>query len=452
MHSSSQIHFLSLFLLLIIVPSYFSFPLGHNHNPEEPPVLDHHQKTYTGHNFLRPYPTILRTSRRELITASASSNVVFNVHDFGAQANGGDDTEAFRNAWTKACSNSEGITVELVVPKNRNYHIKPITFSGPCKSQVTFKIYGTIKASPFLSDYEGDRSHWIMFENLQNFKVEGAGTGIIDGNGRKWWENSCKVNESLPCTSAPTAVTFNQCNNLEVANLRFQNAQRMHLSFQKCALVKVLNLIITAPGNSPNTDGIHVTETQDIRINSCRIRTGDDCISIVSGSRNVQASDITCGPGHGISIGSLGAENSEAQVSDVVVSRANLIGTTNGLRIKTWQGGSGYAKNIRFENVLMHNVTNPIIIDQHYCDQEKPCQDQASAVKVSGVVYQNVKGTSASEVAVNFDCSERFGCQEILVQDVNIVPLNDEGIATASCQNVGLRDRGIVSPKCSSQK
>lgn len=36
-----------------------------------------------------------------------------------------------------------------------------------------------------------------MFENLQNFRVEGGGTGIIDGNGRKWWDNSCKVNESL---------------------------------------------------------------------------------------------------------------------------------------------------------------------------------------------------------------------------------------------------------------
>lgn len=60
----------------------------------------------------------------------------------------------------------------------------------------------------------------------------------------------------------------------------------------------------------------------------------------------------------------------------MVVSGAKLIGTTNGLRIKTWQGGSGYAKNIVFKNVLMDNVTNPIIIDQHYCDQEKPCQDQ----------------------------------------------------------------------------
>lgn len=30
------------------------------------------------------------------------------------------------------------------------------------------------------------------------------------------------------------------------------------------------------------------------------LNLGDDCISIVSGSQNVQAQDITCGPGHGI--------------------------------------------------------------------------------------------------------------------------------------------------------
>jgi len=28
--------------------------------------------------------------------------------------------------------------------------------------------------------------------------------------------------------------------------------------------------------------------------------SGDDCISIVHGSKNVEATKITCGPGHGI--------------------------------------------------------------------------------------------------------------------------------------------------------
>lgn len=42
------------------------------------------------------------------------------------------------------------------------------------------------------------------------------------------------------------------------------------------------------------------------------------------------------------------------------------------------QGGSGYARNIKFLNIMMQNVTNPIIIDQYYCDQTKPCQEQVT--------------------------------------------------------------------------
>jgi len=40
------------------------------------------------------------------------------------------------------------------------------------------------------------------------------------------------------------------------------------------------------------------------------------------------------------------------------------------------QGGSGSASNIKFQNIQMENVTNPIIIDQNYCDQQSPCQKQ----------------------------------------------------------------------------
>lgn len=74
---------------------------------------------------------------------------------------------------------------------------------------------------------------------------------------------------------------------------------------------------------------------------------------------------------------------------------------------------------------------------------------QNSAVKINNVVYDNVKGTSASKVAVTFDCSKRFGCQGILLRNVNIKPLG-EGTAEASCENVSVIHRGRVSPKCSS--
>jgi polygalacturonase len=71
------------------------------------------------------------------------------------------------------------------------------------------------------------------------------------------------------------------------------------------------------------------------------------------------------------SIGSLGDDNSRAEVSGILIDSVQLYGTTNGARIKTWQGGSGYAKDITFQNIIMDNVQNPIIIDQNYCDSAK---------------------------------------------------------------------------------
>lgn len=384
---------------------------------------------------------ITRANRASHLTSRPRGTV--SVDDFGAKADGSDDSEAFGKAWNEACSRG----AILVVPENRIYRLKPIIFSGPCRPNTAFMLYGTIEAWSQMSAYQEDRQHWIVFDSVSNFRVGGGGT--FNGKGKKWWQSSCKVNTNLPCNDGPRpkAVTFYQCNNLKVTNLRFKDAPQMHVTFEGCFNVIVSNLVIRAPGDSPNTDGIHVADTQNIVISNTDIGTGDDCISIISGSQNVRATDITCGPGHGISIGSLGADNSEAEVSNVVVNRATLTGTTNGVRIKTWQGGSGYARNIKFLNIAMQNVTNPIIVDQYYCDQAKPCQEQDSAVQLSNVLYQNIKGTSASEVAIKFDCSRAVPCRQIYVQDVILEPQGHGG-TIATCENVRYVNRGNFFPQC----
>ncbi|KAK9027701.1 hypothetical protein V6N11_067524 [Hibiscus sabdariffa] len=68
---------------------------------------------------------------------------------------------------------------------------------------------------------------------------------------------------------------------------------------------------------------------------------------------------IYCRPGHGVSIGSLGKDNSAGIVTKVVLDTALLRETTNGVRIETWQGGSGY---VRFENVRMESFANSTVI------------------------------------------------------------------------------------------
>lgn len=64
------------------------------------------------------------------------------------------------------------------------------------------------------------------------------------------------------------------------------------------------------------------------------------------------------------------------------------------------------------------------------------------------MLYQNIKGTSASDVAMQFDCSQNFPCQGIVLQNINL-QLEGGGEAKASCNNVKLSYRGNVSPRCS---
>ena len=55
-------------------------------------------------------------------------------------------------------------------------------------------------------------------------------------------------------------------------------------------------------------------------------------------------------------------------MSGIYVKNCTIYDTDNGVRIKTWpalHGGS--VSNIQFEDIVMQNVSNPIIIDQMYC-------------------------------------------------------------------------------------
>ncbi|CAI5969344.1 unnamed protein product [Closterium sp. NIES-64] len=65
-----------------------------------------------------------------------------------------------------------------------------------------------------------------------------------------------------------------------------------------------------------------------------------------------------------LSIGSLGYGGKTACVSNVTVTNSVLSGLSNGVRIKTYQGGSGSVFNVRYENITMLNVDRPIVIDQ----------------------------------------------------------------------------------------
>uniref|UniRef100_A0A5B7A5Y2 endo-polygalacturonase n=1 Tax=Davidia involucrata TaxID=16924 RepID=A0A5B7A5Y2_DAVIN len=371
-----------------------------------------------------------------------SKRVIF-ISDYDAKGDGmSDATKAFKDAWKVACSFST--RSKIVLPARKSYLVQPIDFAGPCRSNVTLRIAGTIVAPKDPDVWDGlNPRKWLYFHGVNHLTVEGG--GIVNGMGQEWWARSCKINTTNPCRHAPTAMTFHRCKNLKVRNLMMVNSQQMHMALTNCVGVAASRLKVLAPSVSPNTDGIHISASTRVEVKDSIIRTGDDCISIVSNSSGIRISNIACGPGHGISIGSLGKSKSWAQVHDVTVNGAFLSNTENGVRIKTWQGGSGFATKITFRNVWMENVSNPIIIDQYYCDSLLPCPNQTLAVRVDSISFVGIKGTSATEEAIRFSCSDSSPCERLYLEDVRLLSYNG-GITRSFCWKAKGSISGLIHP------
>lgn len=78
------------------------------------------------------------------------------------------------------------------------------------------------------------------------------------------------------------------------------NSELYHIVILKCKDVKVAEVSVKAPWKSPNTDGIHVQMSTGVSITKTTIKTGDDCVSIGPGTKNLMIEQVFCGPGHGI--------------------------------------------------------------------------------------------------------------------------------------------------------
>ncbi|KAK1429616.1 hypothetical protein QVD17_11830 [Tagetes erecta] len=307
-------------------------------------------------------------------------------------------------------------------------------------------LLGDISAPKTKEGWEGcDTNGYLMhFTSVSGLVMDGSGQ--LDGQGSIWWREGEKYKPNGPPCHCPSMLRFDKCDGLQLRGTRHINGPKSHISITHCDGADIGNIYISAPEHSPNTDGIDISWSSHVNIHDSAIESGDDCIAINGGTYDLNVTGITCGPGHGISIGSLGKNGAHSTVKQVLVQNCNITGTQNGLRIKTSPHGSGYAQSIVFEDINLINVKNPILIDQHYCTKDKnyncPAPPSASAVKVSDVRYQNIHGSSASKQAITINCAARWNCTEIVMNDVGIT---GEGVF-AHCENAS-GDFGDTTPE-----
>ncbi|XP_042500560.1 probable polygalacturonase At3g15720 [Macadamia integrifolia] len=372
----------------------------------------------------------------------------FDVIDYGAVGDGTtDDSGAFMKAWAAVCGADPSDTPTLTIPSGKTFLLKPLEFNGPCKPHnVNVEVSGSIVAPNSISGYEG-HDVWLSFKGIDGLII--SGTGQIDGRGSVWWWEPNETSNQR----RPKALSIHSCNGLQLSGLTHMNSPKNHISINGCNGVTISHLNITAPQNSPNTDGIDISASTQVLIHDSYIGTGDDCVAINGGTSFINITEVRCGPGHGISVGSLGANGAHETVEEVHVKDCNFSGTENGARIKTWQGGSGYAKKISFEQITLTDVKSPIIIDQYYCNSNVYLPQDGSDVEVSDVTYIGIQGSTTSKNSISLMCSDSVGCTNIVLNQINIrsaVP----GVETSSvCNNAHVTSTDCNPPvNCPSSK
>ncbi|KAL2922471.1 Polygalacturonase [Bienertia sinuspersici] len=382
--------------------------------------------------------TTLTIAKDELRTRS---NRYYNVVDLGAKPNSNiDSSNGLKAAWEMACASTGRSTI--FIPQGRYLIRSALKYSGKeCKSSgINFVIKGTIVAP---TDFHilGNLKTWVSFEYVDGVTITG---GVFDGQGAGLW--ACKRSRKGGCPRGISTLGFANSKNVEINGVTSLNSQLFHIVINGCKDVKVQGVRVIAPSDSPNTDGIHVQLSSGVTILNSRIATGDDCISIGSGTTSLWIEEIKCGPGHGISIGSLAKTLNEAGVQNITVKTATFTNTQNGVRIKSWgRPSNGYVRNVLFQHLTMVNAQNPIVIDQNYCPRHKGCPGQDSGVRISSVTYKDIHGSSATPIAIKLDCSSKYPCSGIKMEDIHLTHKNEASLST--CANTAGSSFGVIQPK-----
>ena len=327
----------------------------------------------------------------------------FKLTDFGAVGDGRTlNTEAFAKAIAAVQAAGGG---KLVVPKGvyRTLHFTlcssldfHLEAGAVIQAPDTFADYGLPDPATLHSQAEvdakmGKRVPLITGNNLHDLAI--TGPGVIDGNGALWWawsERAARASTTpgrFVCNRAHLVV-ISGCERLHVADITLTNSSKFHLVPGDITDLTIERVKVRAPSDAPNTDAIDPGPVTNALIRDCDVDTGDDDIVMKSGGTNVLIENCAIKHGHGISIGS----GTTVGIHNMLVRHCTMEGTDNGIRIKSMRGKGGPVDNVRYTDIRMKDVTNAIVLELDYVDNNVPDfkGDPALVPSIRDILIDNV--------------------------------------------------------------
>ncbi|PNY02007.1 polygalacturonase-like protein [Trifolium pratense] len=270
-------------------------------------------------------------------------------------------SQAFASAWKEACAST---TAVKIVISSGTYKLNAIDVKGPCKAPIEVQVDGTIQAPTNQDEIKG-ADQWVKFSYMDSLTL--SGKVVYDGQGATVWKQK---------VGGP-ALSGNKSN------------KGARVTSRVAKVAPILNT---------------------------NIGTGDDCVSVGDGTKNLTVQNVNCGP------------------------------EDNGVRVKTCpnEPATLTITDLDFEDTIMVNVKNPVIIDREYIVHGTNATNGYSFKKLSyqntvtmiitKVSFKNTQGTSGTAEGVVLIYSSSVPCDGV---ELNNIDLTFNGAPTvAKCTNV----------------
>lgn len=318
---------------------------------------------------------------------------------YGARADDGAlDTAAFNRAISDCTARSQTV----LVPAG-TWDLGQVTLV----SNLRLHLAGgsVLRASPDLAQFpphpalheSGTHRPFLIGAGIENVEIFGLGT--IDGSGPAYWgkEDADRIRFGLIVQS---------CRNVKVRDITVRDTPMFLMGVMDCDNVVIDGVTLTAPADSPNTDGLQIIDSSDVRVSNCLIAVGDDGIvpkmrrrvieRLIVDSCTIQSDDGA------IKFGT----RSSSGMRDSLFSDITITNSRYGIAMFMIHGG--IYENIRFSNVRIatggrHPRHYPIFIDID--DRaDTPGQQGTAAPRplgsITGLTFDGVDITTGGNIMI----------------------------------------------------
>ncbi len=285
--------------------------------------------------------------------------LICHIADFGAVPDDGKlDTQALQ------------LAIDRCAGKGGTVHVPSGQFDlGQINLRSTMTLHlaagSVLKASKTLADFPANASidaagrhrPFIVGAGIKDLAI--SGQGIVDGSGPDYWgkEDEARIRFGL---------IVQGCSNVKVRDISIRDTPMFLMGIMDCDNVVVDGVTLTAPADSPNTDGLQIIDSHDVRISNCFISVGDDGIVPKMRKRMIERLQvnncrITSDDG-AIKFGT----RSSSGMRDSLFSNITITNSRYGIAMFMIHGG--VYENIRFNNIRIatggrHARHYPIFVD-----------------------------------------------------------------------------------------